>query len=101
MKIIVSGPAAAFDSSHNPITDAVELEKLDGLVAGDLVCSDFLDGELDEIGLTGEAVRIVYDASKNPTLISGPSISNWWNCVSVSLTNSRCPVRNIDEELIH
>jgi hypothetical protein len=65
MKIIVSGTAAAFDSSDNQITDAAELKKLDGLVAGDLVCADFLDGELDDIGLTGGAVKIAYDAAAN------------------------------------
>jgi hypothetical protein len=66
MKIIVSGPAAAFDSDDNQITDAAELKKLDGLVAGDgELCSEFLDGELDEIGLTGGAVKIVYDPAAN------------------------------------
>jgi hypothetical protein len=66
MKIIVSGPAAAFDSDDNPITEATELKKLDGLIAGDgAVCSDYLDGDLDEIGLTGGAVKIVYDAAAN------------------------------------
>jgi hypothetical protein len=65
MKIIVSGPAAAFDSSGNPITGAAELQKLDGLVEDEFVCSEFLDGELDEIGLTGGALKIVYDSSTN------------------------------------
>jgi hypothetical protein len=65
MKIIISGPAAAFDSSDNQVTDAAQLKKLNGLVAGDLVCSDFLGPELDEIGLTGAAVKIAYDAAAN------------------------------------
>jgi hypothetical protein len=62
MRIIISGPATAFDSSDNPVTDAEQLKKLDGLVAGDDVCSDYLGGELDEIGLTGGAVKIAYDS---------------------------------------
>jgi hypothetical protein len=65
MRIVISGAAAAFDSSKNPITDANELRKLDGLVAGDEICSDYLDGELDEIGLTEGTVKVAYDSGEN------------------------------------
>lgn len=64
MKITISGPAAAYDADENEIEKAAELKKVDGLVYGDEVCSNYLDPELDDVGIEGGELRIVFDPAK-------------------------------------
>jgi len=63
MKIVISGPAAAENNkTSEPITDPDELRKLDGVAYDADVCSNYLHGKLEEIGLIGGSLRIAYDA---------------------------------------
>jgi hypothetical protein len=62
MKIIVSGPAAAFAlDADQAVTDPKRLQQLDGLYYSEDVCSEYLDRELEEIGIRGGAVRLAFD----------------------------------------
>src|SRR5262245_49020819 len=63
MKITITGRAVAFESaSKDEITQPTILKKFDGIVYEDDSCCEYLDGKLDEIGLTGGLLRIAYDA---------------------------------------
>jgi hypothetical protein len=63
MKVIVSGPAAAFDVDERQITDAAHLQNIDGLEYTEEVCASYLDEPLSDIGLEGGGLRIVFDQS--------------------------------------
>jgi uncharacterized protein len=62
MRIIISGPAAAFDADGNEITSVRDLKRVDGLTYDEDVCSNYFYGALDEIGIEGGALRIAYDS---------------------------------------
>ncbi len=62
MKIIVSGPAAAFAmDTDQPVTDPKRLQQLDGLAYSSGRCSECLDPPLEEIGIRGGVVRLAFD----------------------------------------
>lgn len=63
MKVIISGPAAAFDADERQITDAAILQSIDGLEYAEEVCATHLDEPLSEIGLAGGSLRIAFDSS--------------------------------------
>jgi len=63
MKIVISGPAAAFLSGDQQVTDVETLRSLDGLVYEEEVCASFLSEAFDDIGLEGGSLRIAFDAS--------------------------------------
>ncbi len=61
MKIIITGPAAAFDSGGTEITSPERLRQLDGVRYDDDVCSNYLDTPpLDEIGIIGGSLQIAF-----------------------------------------
>ncbi len=63
MKIIVSGAAAAFVlDTDQEVTDPQRLRKLDGLLYSKDLCSRYFDRPLEEIGVQGGAIRLVYDS---------------------------------------
>jgi hypothetical protein len=65
MKIIISGAAAAYDLvSDEEITDPKRLRKLDGLYYSKDRCSGYLDHSLQEIGVTGGAIRLAFDSGE-------------------------------------
>jgi uncharacterized protein len=68
MRIRISGPVAVIDAqSQAPVTDPVRLKMLDGLVYADEKISDYFGGgevDLDEIGVTGGDLRLVYDNAR-------------------------------------
>jgi hypothetical protein len=63
MKVIISGPAAAFDVDEQQITDAALLQKIGGLEYTKEVCATYLDEPLSDIGLEGGGLRLVFDQS--------------------------------------
>lgn len=65
MKIIVSGVAAASAlDTDEEITDANRLRKLNGRPYSKDRCSRYLDRSLQEIGVTGGAIRLVFDGEQ-------------------------------------
>lgn len=63
MKVIISGPAAAFDADEQQISDTARLKKIDGLEYTKEVCATHLDGPLSEIGIEGGSLRITFDSA--------------------------------------
>jgi ankyrin repeat protein len=65
MKIIVSGAAvASVLDSDEEVTDPRRLRKLDGLDYSKDRCCEYLDRSLQEIGVTGGAVRLAFDSGE-------------------------------------
>ncbi|MBX3398298.1 MAG: ankyrin repeat domain-containing protein [Gemmataceae bacterium] len=62
MRIVISGPAAAFDGdTQTEITDPAVLRRLAGLVVPDANCADYLYApEFDELDLTGGRIETAY-----------------------------------------
>jgi ankyrin repeat protein len=61
MKVVISGRAAAFHKATNEeIAQPEELKRLDGVAYTDDSCCKYLPPELDDIGLMGGLVRLVY-----------------------------------------
>lgn len=69
MKIVISGPAAAFDTEGKLITDAQVLRSVDGLVYDEELCADYLDEPLGDFGIVGGSLRIAFDPSSPCGLI--------------------------------
>jgi uncharacterized protein len=69
MKIVISGPAAAFDTEGELITDAQVLRSIDGLVYDKDLCATYLDEPLDDFGIQGGSLRIAFDPSSRCGLI--------------------------------
>lgn len=64
MKIIISGPARAFDrESEEMITDSGRLSQLDGLRYAEDSCGGYLSKALYEIGVVGGQIELAYRAS--------------------------------------
>ncbi len=72
MKIVVSGPAAAFSAgTRKKVTDAGRLRRLDGLPFSKDRCAKYLDRSLREIGLTGGVIRLaVEDGGKRLRVVT-------------------------------
>ncbi|WP_254507831.1 ankyrin repeat domain-containing protein [Anatilimnocola floriformis] len=65
MKIIITGPAEAFDDdTEEPVDDPRRLAPLDGLDFSTDKCSNYLGKELDEIGLRGGVIRLAVEKKK-------------------------------------
>jgi hypothetical protein len=62
MKIIVSGPAAAFDAEEEFISDLQVLKDLDGLQDAEVACAEHLDPPLGDIGIEGGTLHVAYDS---------------------------------------
>lgn len=60
MKIVVTGPAAAFDQEQEQITDPGALQKLNGLEDAEAVCAEHLEGPLADLGVEGGTLRLVF-----------------------------------------
>lgn len=61
MKITVSGPAAVYDADGQQVTAGAQLKKLDGACYDDDVCSHYFSDALDEMGVAGGNLRLVFD----------------------------------------
>lgn len=73
MKIRISQPVAVFDAqSDESVTGAAKLRALDGLVYDREKVSDYFGGgdvDLDDIGVTGGALQLTFDAASGRLLV--------------------------------
>jgi hypothetical protein len=87
MRIVISGPAAAYEDikPRHEITDPTLLGRLHGLSIAGASCADWLDvPTFDEIDLTGGAIQTAFDQSKGRLRV---------------VTEYRSPRRLSDDEL--
>jgi hypothetical protein len=61
MKIEISGPACAFDSSGKQIIDPHALARIGLVKFGDEKCADYLDGRLHALGIEGGKLFVRFD----------------------------------------
>lgn len=61
MRILITGPAAAFDEHDEPITATEQLASLHGREYSEELISSYFDEKLDRIGVTGGGLRLVFD----------------------------------------
>jgi hypothetical protein len=72
MRIVISGPAAAYDAdSEEEITDPALLRRLAGHVVPDAACADFLDAPIfDEIDLTGGRIEAAFHPARGLRVVT-------------------------------
>jgi uncharacterized protein len=64
MKIVISANAAATElNSEQTVTDPGRLQTLDGLDYDTDRCAKYLDHSLQDIGITGGVIRLIFDAA--------------------------------------
>jgi hypothetical protein len=72
MRIVISGPAAAYDAaSEEQITDPALLRRLAGHAVPGVGCADFLDDPIfDEIDLTGGRIEVAFHLARGLRVVT-------------------------------
>jgi hypothetical protein len=67
--IRITGPAEALDEDEKAITDEAVLARLNGAVYDEDVCSNYIDSELVALGVSGGAVKLVFEPKYRRLLV--------------------------------
>lgn len=69
MKIRISGPVSVFDDSDNIIEDIKILKLFRKMELSEELCSDYIDGDLEKIGITGGSLKLSLNQNAKKLLV--------------------------------